>query len=64
MGCLWNLTYRFHAQWTLTTSVDARAGRTKQVDTNLRPAVELTAHGDSATINPIRLRSRSQVGHL
>ena len=25
---LLNLTYRFHVQWTLTTSVDARAGRT------------------------------------
>ena len=28
---LLNITYRFHVQWTLTTSVDAHAGRTKKL---------------------------------
>ena len=39
-------------------------GAHKQVDTNLRPAVELTCWDGSRIINASYLRSRSQVGHL
>ena len=35
----------------------------KQVDTNMVPAAEWTRLGNSITLVPSHLRSRSQVGH-